>query len=105
MTREERLHELDPVVQEQRDTITRRHAARRKHRGQARGAIVKFRVRPDVITEHQRVPVRMGPAGTSGELRQHQPARLLKCGLHAPGSVRPPARSPAARRPRPACGR
>ena len=61
MTREQRLDELDPVVEEQRDPITRPHAARGEDRGEARRAIVKLGVGQDVVAEHDGAG---GPDGT-----------------------------------------
>ena len=74
MAREQRFDELDPVVEKQRDAVTRPHAAGLEHGREARRAVVKLGVRPDLLTEHERAVVRMGPACPAGELRQHQSA-------------------------------
>ena len=57
-----------------RDAVTRPHAAGLEHGREARRAVVKLGVRPDLLTEDERAVVRMGPARPAGELRQHQPA-------------------------------
>ena len=61
MTREHRLDELDPVVEEQRDAIVRLDAACREYRREARQAIVELRVSSDLVAEHDRPG---GPDGT-----------------------------------------
>ena len=74
MAREQRFDELDPIVQEDRDAVTRPHAAAHEHGGEARSALVKLGVRPRLVTEDEREVVRMSPARPAGELWQHQPA-------------------------------
>ena len=74
MTSEQRLDELDPVVEKQRDAIARLHAAGGEDRGEACGAIVKLGVSADLVAEHDGGMVRTGPARSARELRQHQPA-------------------------------
>ena len=60
VTGEQRLDELDPVVEEQRHAIARPDAAGREHGGQTRGAIVQLRVGADVVAEDHRVTVGTG---------------------------------------------
>ncbi len=74
VTGEQRLDELDPVVQDQRDAVARLHAAGGEHRGEACGAIVKLRMGADVFAEDDGGPVRTGTARSTGQLRQHQSA-------------------------------
>ena len=72
MTSEQRLDELDPVVEKQRDPIARLDAACVEDRGEACGAIVKLGVGADLLAEHDGGMVRAGSARSARELRQNE---------------------------------
>jgi hypothetical protein len=72
MASEQRLDELDPVVEEQRHPIAHLDAGRVEDRGEACSAIVKLRVGADLLAEHDRGMVWPGPARAAGQLRQNQ---------------------------------
>lgn len=72
MTSEQRLDELDPVVEKQRDPIARLDAACVEDRGEARGAIVKLGLSADLLAEHDGGMVWPGPACSARELRQDE---------------------------------
>ena len=74
MIGEQRLDELDPVVEQQRDAIVCLHAARRENRREACRAIVDLGVSSNLVAGRHGRLVRTGPACPTGELRQHQPA-------------------------------
>ena len=82
VTGEQRLDKLDPVVEKQRDAVAGLHAARGEDGGEARGAVVKLRMSPDLVAERNGGPVRTRSCGSACQLRQHQPPGLLECGRH-----------------------
>jgi hypothetical protein len=78
---EQRLGELEPVVQEQRDAVARPDAGAGEPRGEARGAVVQLGVGPRNPAEHERGPVGVGVATAGEQLGQHQ-AHVLRT-VHA----------------------
>ena len=74
MTGQKCLDELDAVVQEQRDAISRLNAGAREDSGDPGGAVVELRVRSGVVAEHDCEMVRTGSASPARELGQRQAA-------------------------------
>ncbi len=74
--------ELDPVVEEQGDSVTGLDPAGCQDGGQSLRAIAELGVRADHATEDHRRVVRLGAAGAADQLRGHQPTRLIELGSH-----------------------
>ena len=74
MTGQKCLDELDAVVQQQRDAISRLNAGAREDSGDPGGAVVELRVRSGVVAEHDCEMVRTGSASPARELGQRQAA-------------------------------
>ena len=75
MAREQRLGELEAVVEQQRDAIARPHAGGHERRRQARGAVVQLGVRACRAAEHHRRSLRLRAAAAGQQLGKDEAAR------------------------------
>jgi hypothetical protein len=78
MTGEQRLDELDPVVEKQRDAVPCLHPAGGENLGEAGGALMKLRMSADLLAEHHGGLIGTRSGGSAGQFRQHEPAGLLE---------------------------
>ena len=78
VAREQRLGELEPVVQEQRDAIAGPHAVGGERRGQPCGAVVQLGVRARGAREHQRRPFAVRAAAAGQQLGEDEPPRACE---------------------------
>ena len=74
VARQQRLCELEPVVQQQCDAVARPDAVGGERRGEARGARVQLVVRARGACEHHRRPTAMRAAPTGQQLGQDEAA-------------------------------
>jgi hypothetical protein len=79
VAREQRLDELETVVEEQRDAVARADAAREERAGQTIGPRIELREAPRFAAEDERRLVRVQARAAADELGEYQPTRPLKC--------------------------
>jgi hypothetical protein len=79
VAREERLDELETVVEEQRNAVARADAARDERAGEAIGPRVELSEALPLAPGDERRPVRVQTRAATEELGKYQPARTLEC--------------------------
>jgi hypothetical protein len=73
VAREQRLGELEAVVQQQRDAVAAPHAGVRQHRGKALGPIMESSVGALVLAEDEGRAIGVSAPAPTYHLRQDQP--------------------------------